>query len=633
MAITLIVLNIISFNYSYLIIAVAVVLFTASLLIKELRQARVVPVVTGSVIFACLIFIVVNTSAVQPAKALDNTRAVTYFQLVDIPEYSAQNDSYTYIVKTQKIEKQFAPQEIKLKIKTKEKIDADLYDTVKAELYFYSTSDNAFDSYGDYGDSIYIRARLSDIDGVQANENKPINYYLIKLRVKLFDIMNSEFRGDNAGLSIALLTGNKSYLSYDFQQNLRICGLSHFFAVSGFHISLICLGLYCFLRLLKIPKVLNTILTLLLSFAYCAVADYSSSSIRACIMLAVLLVGRLFNYKSDGLNSLGLAVFIICLNPFAVSDASAFLSVSAMLGILVVYNSVRSSMKSRNKLTQKLESCSLLSVCVLLSLLPSMYIFFKNISIGSCLLNIAVEPLIIIMLAAELIFCMFSNAGFMAFIPVKIINLVSSLLIKLIDFVSTNLSEIYMNISDELFGFALCGIFVFIAVCLFIKKKVPVKGAVIFISVVLVICSALNTYQQCTNAYTYIDKNGMVIIYDRDSAVAVGIGSVYDKRKADKLTDGRNTLYIDCKVYAKDIEMNENYSNRLDENIIVSVSENIINVTVFDKHFKIDDEYVIINSESFYRYTYGSSTDSDNLLLSFAEASQIEIRREYNVSA
>lgn len=628
-ALTLIVLNIISFNYSYLIIAIAVVLFAASLLIKKLRQAKAAPVVLGSVIFACLIFIVVSTSSVMPVKTLDKASAITYFQLVSPPEYSVVDDSYTYIVKTSKIEKQYAPQQIKLKIKTKEKLDADLYDTVKASLYFYSTSDNAFDSYGDYGDGVYIRAKLSKIDSIEINENKPINYYLINLRLKLFDIINTEFRGDNAGLSIALLTGDKSYLSYDTQQNLRICGLSHFFAVSGFHISLICLGLYTFLRLLKIPKVLNTVLTLLLAFVYCAVADYSGSSIRACVMLAVLLLARLFNYKADGLNSLGLAVFFMCLNPFAVSDVSAFLSVSAMLGIFVIYNAVEPRIRNKNKLLRKLESYSILSVCVLLSILPAMYIFFENISIGSCFLNIIIEPLIIILLVFILIFCAFSNIAFMAFIPTKIINLVSSLLIAVIDYVSSDMSAVYKNISGELFGISLCGIFVFIAVCLFVKKKVPVKLTSIFVYAVLVICTLAGAYQQYTNAYAYIDRNGMVIIYDKDSAVAIGIGSMYDSRKADKLTNNKNTIYIDCGVYADDIEINENYSNHLNDNMSVNVSENIINITVFDKHFKIDDECVIINGQIIYRDTY----DSDNLVLSFSKESQIEVRRDDNGSA
>lgn len=628
-ALTLIVLNIISFSYSYLIISIAVVLFAASLLIKKLRQAKIVPVVLGSVIFACLIFIVVSTSSVMPVKSLDKASATTYFHLVSPVEYSAEDDSYTYVVKTNKIEKQYAPQQIKLKIKTKKKLDADLYDTVKANLYFYSTSDNAFNSYGDYGDGIYIRAKLSEIDSVEIKENKPINYYLVKLRLKLFDIINTEFKGDNAGLSIALLTGDKSYLSYDTQQNLRVCGLSHFFAVSGFHISLICLGLYTFLRLLKIPKILNTVLTLLLAFSYCAVADYSGSSIRACVMLAVLLAGRLFNCKSDGLNSLGLAVFLICLNPFAVSDASAFLSVSAMLGIFVIYNAVGSRLHNKNKLLQKIESISVLSECVLLSVLPAMYIFFENISIGSCFLNIIVEPLIIILLVFILIFCAISNIAFMAFVPIKIINFISSLLIEIIDFVSSDMSYVYKNISGELFGVSLCGIFVFFAVCLFVKKKIPIKITTIFISVLLVICTFAGAYEQNVNAYTYIDKSGMVVIYDNHSAVAVGIGSVYDKHKADKLTDGRNTIYIDCGVYADDIETDENYSNQLNDNFSVDVSENIINVTVFDKHFKIDDECVIINEQTIYRDKY----DSDNLVLSFSKGTQIEVRRDGNGSA
>ena len=53
-------------------------------------------------------------------------------------------------------------------------------------------------------------------------------------------------------------------------------------------------------------------------------------------MMIVMLCGRLFNERSDTLNSLGIAVFIICLNPFAVTDAGALLTVTAVLGLIII---------------------------------------------------------------------------------------------------------------------------------------------------------------------------------------------------------------------------------------------------------------------------------------------------------
>ena len=57
MAITLLLLNIIDYIYAKYVLVLAVVLFTVSLLITKLRQARVVPLVCGATLLACLIFI------------------------------------------------------------------------------------------------------------------------------------------------------------------------------------------------------------------------------------------------------------------------------------------------------------------------------------------------------------------------------------------------------------------------------------------------------------------------------------------------------------------------------------------------------------------------------------------------
>ena len=342
-AITLVILNIIPYNFAGLILSIAVVLFVASLLIQFTRDGKVVCVVLGSIVFACTMFILVTDSSVEPAKSLDCKSADTVFQIVDIPEYNEENNTYTYVVKTTKIDRFNSPQNIKLQLKSEEKLDADYYDYITANLFFYSLSDNPFKTYGLYGDGIYICARLNEIIDVQPNPDKTVNYYIIELREYIQSIIMNSLSGDNAGLSIGLLTGDKSYLSSEVQNNFKVCGLSHYLAVSGFHISLISLGAYYILRLIKAPKLVNTILSMAVMLVYVGVADFSKSAVRACIMLSVVLLAKLVNHKADTLNSLGLAVLILCFNPFAVTDAGAVLTVCAVLGITVIYKNVMKS--------------------------------------------------------------------------------------------------------------------------------------------------------------------------------------------------------------------------------------------------------------------------------------------------
>lgn len=580
-AITLIVLNLISFRFSILIILISAVMLAASLLIKRIRQAAVLPILFGSIVFACLIFITVNTNTVIPVKALDGQTVKTQFQVVDIPEYSVYGDYYTYTVKTKTIDCIGVPQEIKLKVKTRERLDCDYYDTVTANLRYYNRYDKAFSSYGQYGDGIYINATLKDVLDTENTDIKPLNYYFIKLRSGIIDLITERFKGDTAGVSIALLTGDKSFLSEKTANEIRYCGLSHFLAVSGFHISLICLGLYSLLKLLKVPKAVNTAVSLLAMVVYCGIADFSSSAVRSCIMLAVVLLSRLFNTKSDSLNSLGFSVFLICLNPFAVADVSAFLTVSAMLGILVIFNSFKKEFNVKNKYDLSV----LLSACVLLSVIPAAYIFFGNMSVGSVFLNLLVEPIIIVVIVSVLLFCAFSAVSPIAYVLGAVINALIKLLLNIISFTSNNFS-IYGSISGEIFGICIAGIFLFIGIMLLVKKKVPVKATALFSVCLLCIGFFASLYQQNTNTNVYIDSSSMVIVYDKDSAIVAGMNSSYDKSSADIITNDKDVVYIDSDLCADNINIYEEYSANIG-NMQVNVSNGIITLIVLDKVLKL----------------------------------------------
>lgn len=627
-AITLILLNIISFNYIYLIISIAVVLFAASLLIQSTRQAKVLPIVLGSVIFACLIFMLVSVSAVEPAKSLAGSTANVRFQITDMPEYNVNNDSYAYVIKISEINKNGAPQNINVKLITDEKLSADYYDYIEAELDFYSTADNAFDSYGQYSDGIYIRAKLGEIKNINESSSKPINYYLLMLREYIFNLMNTSFKGDTAGLSIALLTGDKTYLSYDTESQFRLCGLSHFLAVSGFHISLICMGLYSFLKFLRVPKGVNTAVSLFIMFVYCGVADFSMSSVRAAIMLCVLLISRLFKTKADPLNSLGIAVFILCLNPFAVTDVGAVLTVSAMLGIFVIYQPIVKELRKKNKLLYKSDSVTLLSICILLAVLPAMYVFFKSISIGSVFLNVLIEPLIVLLIVCVVLFCVLFAVPGSSFILSAVIKFISNILLELIDFTSNNFVKMYGELSGETFGLAIAAVFIFVGICILVKKRVPIKETAAFIVAVSLIAGISSCYQNRVNAHIYIDESSMTAIYDNSNAVIIGMDSRYDEIDAQNIIKNRNVFFIDCDRYVDSADSDMDFSETVGENIAIYSHGKTIDVKVYDKVFKITSDYVIIGDNKFKRNTYSKSSDGYSTDIIFSENSQLVVRRD-----
>lgn len=626
-AITLVVLNIIPYHFAGLVLSIAVVLFIASLLIKFTRDGRVICVVLGSIVFACTMFMLVSDSSVIPAKTLEQKSADAVFQIIDIPEYNEESNTYTYIAETAKIDMIGSPQNIKVYLKSDEKIDADYYDTISSNLYFYTAGENPFKSYGLYGDGIYVCARLNEIGEIVSNSHKPVNYYFIELREYIQSILLNSLSGDSAGLSLALLTGSKSCLSLEVQNNFRICGLSHYLAVSGFHISLICFGAYYLMKLIKVPKAVNTFLSMAVMLVYAGAADFSKSSVRAAIMLSAVLIAKLVNNKADTLNSLGLAVLILCFNPFAVTDAGAVLTVCAVLGITVIYKNVMKSIRVKNIVLLYITKGIILSASVLLSVTPVLYLFFGSVSVLSVILNLLAEPLITLLIISVIVFCFIYGVPFITEFQVSVIQFLSDVILNMIDFTAKHFAFLFLDISGEIFGISMCAVFMLAGIMLLIKGKVMIKELTAFICIVTIISSLVFCYQQNHTVNVYISINGAVMVYDKDSAVIIGLDSRYDKYYAENLADERDTVYIDSALH-KSMDLTENGDEyKISDKIAVSRAGEIIYIHSLDKTFKIAQSCVIIGSNRFSRTLGKDFYGVQSTLITFSENSQLVVRR------
>ncbi|MCM1115779.1 MAG: ComEC/Rec2 family competence protein [Clostridium sp.] len=630
-AITLILLNILPFYIAKIILPVLAVLLLASLFIKNVRQAKVLPIVLGSAVFACLIFMVVTVSTVAPISSLDGKTAAVTFDMIDIP---AENDSgYTYVVKTKKINIDNAPQNIKLKLKSSEKIKADYYADMNGYVQFYVNDDNPFSAGNAYGDGIFINARLIDYEVINDSCVKNLNYYIIHLREYIFSVLGSLPDDDAGALSIALITGDKSGISEEIYNQFKIAGFTHFMAVSGFHISFICMGLYGFLKWIGCGKRLNVILTVITAVLYCGIADFSKSVIRSVIMIVVMLLAKLLHSKSDPLNSLGFAVFILCLNPFAVTDASALMTVSAVLGILLIATPLNEKVKVKNKFAKYFLSAIVTGASVLAALLPAFYLYFGSFSLISILTNLVMEPIVCLLIFFSIVLCFVSGIWKLGVIPAAIIHFLSEAVFSFTDFCAENLSFLYVGFSDKIFGIMLAIIFAFLGVILIVMKKIPIRLTAILVSLIMAVTSSLAVYQFYTSAQIIITDDGCVMMRDKDSSILVGLTNKYDYGTADLFVRNKSLLLIDSADYAAGRGMNadlsklssDNFSCRLCENMAVEISSGEMKGLLYDKDFKITDDYVIIDGNTFERNSSSRYDDTEDIVISFSKGTALSV--------
>jgi competence protein ComEC len=130
--------------------------------------------------------------------------------------------------------------------------------------------------------------------------------------------------------------GDTSLEKEQFVEDMRRSGLTHLTAVSGENFAIIAAfilwGLAFFLRSMRI----RILITASILIAFIFLVRPSPSVMRASVMTAVLLVGKIKGERGSALPALGLAIGLLVLfDPFQAIDPGFALSVSATAGILI----------------------------------------------------------------------------------------------------------------------------------------------------------------------------------------------------------------------------------------------------------------------------------------------------------
>ena len=404
-AITLLALNAVSVRIVPIITSGVAAMFVTSLLLPKYRKNLAVPLCFGSALFSCVVFLTVYYSSVAPAFLLQNSEADVMLYLTDISKRN--NSTYVYTARTVKILKDGAPQNLNIRITSDSKLYAEAYQLVSAKLKFYTTGKSAFASYGFWGKGIYLSATVTSYEATDKIVNIPM-YYLFNLRQDIIKTLFENVRGDAGALASALITGNKTLLSEKAYTDFKFAGASHLMAVSGLHLSVVTGAFYFVLRVLRVNRKASAVSLIIVTLLFSALTGFPVSVVRAGIMLCTILCGELFKIRADTLNSLGLAVFIICLNPFAVTDSGAVLSVVSVLALITASRLSKSVYARFEKRLAKKKGKSyniskaviftifesvLVSATVLVFDLPALYVFFGCFSIFSVVLNLVVIPL------------------------------------------------------------------------------------------------------------------------------------------------------------------------------------------------------------------------------------------------
>lgn len=154
-----------------------------------------------------------------------------------------------------------------------------------------------------------------------------------RLRQSIKEILETSFPADVAPFAKSLLLGDTADLSYETDTDLKISGIRHVVAVSGLHISI----LFALISAVTLRKrFLTALLGIPVLGLFAAVAGFTPSVVRACIMSGLMLLATVFDREYDGPTALSFAVLVmLILNPLAVTSVSLQLSMGSAAGIFL----------------------------------------------------------------------------------------------------------------------------------------------------------------------------------------------------------------------------------------------------------------------------------------------------------
>ena len=252
-----------------------------------------------------------------------------------------------------------------------------MYITGEVSIPKERSNPGTFD-YRRYLKSIGIRCIITAENIENVKKAGGIAALLKSAKCRTADIFESAL-GDDSAVVMGLLFGETSGIDEDIIETFRRGGTAHVLAVSGLHLGL----LYSFLCRFKrkkrsIPADIAIVLAL---SAYTALAGFTASVVRACLMIFIHIAGNHLNRRYDLISSTCVSMIIIlAVNPMQIYSAGFQMSFLAVitLGIMIPL------------IQKKIKGILLPMIAVQTGMVPYTMYVFNYVSLTSVISNIPV---------------------------------------------------------------------------------------------------------------------------------------------------------------------------------------------------------------------------------------------------
>ena len=373
---------------------------------------RLRKILLSNYLYISILIIVISISIVKliiPKESKYNIKENSFIFIID--KYNIDNDKLTLYLKGKEtvIGTYY--------FKNEEKFNLKLGDQIKVIGTLKEPEINKTDNLFNYKNYLYNKNifYLLEINNYKKiNNNHNIIYSLKNIIRK---------RMNNNRYLYTFILGDKSLLTTEVINSYQENGISHLFAISGMHITLLSGIILKILKKLKVTENKRYFITILFLLLYLLIADKSPSIIRGVLFFILFSINNIYYFYIKPYNLFIIALSIsLLINPFYIYDIGFQYSFLISLSLLLTSNHLKS-----NNYFIGLLKVSLISTFISI---PIQIYHFYQLNLLSLINNLIFVPIIsIIIFPMSLIVLLFK--------PLEIVyNILTNLLEKLSIFIS-----------------------------------------------------------------------------------------------------------------------------------------------------------------------------------------------------
>jgi len=230
----------------------------------------------------------------------------------------------------------------------------------------------------------------------------PIRRFANIVKIKIQELIDQSMTGEQNAILKALIVGVRGEISDETQQAFVDSGIIHVLAVSGLHVGYVTLVFLVIFGLLRFPRRIKMVFTVLALIFYALIVDLRPSVTRAVIMASLVLISQGWEKRVNIYNTLAAAALIqTIIDPLQIFDMGFQLSFTAVFSIVYIYGRLINLLPERfnpaqiqNFILKRATQLFLVSLSALLGTLPITVFYFYRIPLISLIANLFAIPLV-----------------------------------------------------------------------------------------------------------------------------------------------------------------------------------------------------------------------------------------------